>query len=323
MDGFDFVSLGEAVVEIFRKETDVPMRVAADFVGPYPSGAPLITTATMARLGCRCAFVATVGDDDFGECLVDRMTRDHIDVSGVRRLREAMTGLAFTSYFSDGSRKFIYNFKTAATAHLKPEHVDADLIRSSSWLHISGNVMAFSDSARESVIKAATVAHAHGVAISLDPNVRLEIMEMGHIEDLMRPVLERASVVLPSVGELAAIYGDDDEDGIIRELLAGGVKLVARKEGVGGCTLFRKGETRHVEALKGIVEVDPTGCGDAFCAGIVYGVRRGWGLEDIGVFATAVGAIAATRKGAMEGATGIGEVMDLLRHNDINLGGTV
>ena len=195
---YDLISLGEAVVEIFRKEVDVSMSTASDFEGPYPSGAPAITIDTMAKLGGKCAYIATVGADEFGDCVVDRLTEDGVDVSGISKVKNVMTGLAFTSYYSNGDRKFIYNFTTAATAYLTPEMINEEMIKDTRWLHISGNVLAFSDSAREAVIKAVKIAYENDVDISLDPNIRLEIMDKNNIFNLLRPVLERATVLFPS-----------------------------------------------------------------------------------------------------------------------------
>lgn len=223
---FDLISMGEAVVEVFRKEIDVPLHEAGDFTSPYPSGAPAITTDTMARLGGRTAFVATVGDDEFGTTLINRLSGDGVDTTHIHRVERVMTGLAFTSYFSDGSRKFIFNFTTAAAAYLDESHIDPELFARTKWLHVSGNVLAFSPLARQAVIKAVEIAHAAGASISLDPNIRLEIMEADWIEELMRPVLEKTTLLLPSVGELNQVFGADrGEESIIQDLLSTNVQM--------------------------------------------------------------------------------------------------
>ncbi len=47
----DVISLGELLVEVMRKEVDQPLDRPADFVGPFPSGAPAIFIDAIARLG--------------------------------------------------------------------------------------------------------------------------------------------------------------------------------------------------------------------------------------------------------------------------------
>lgn len=319
---YDLISIGEAVVEIFRKEVDIDLDVAADLIGPFPSGAPAITVDTMAKLGGRTAFIAAVGEDDFGICIKKRLQDDGVDISGVFTLHNVMTGLAFTKYYSNGERSFIYNFTTAATAFLTPEMVDQKQIESTKWLHISGNVLAFSKSARQAVIKAVDIAYQNNIGISLDPNVRLEIMNKDAIYELMEPVLKKTTILIPSAGELNLIYGEDkSEEDIIKSLLSSNVKAIIRKEGARGCTLFTGDEIVHTEGFKEINVTDPTGCGDSFCAGIIYGLINGWNYTKTTQFANAVGAITATKQGAMEGISDLDEVIKFLRGRKIDAKG--
>ncbi len=314
----DLVSLGEAVVEVFRKNVDESLSEPFDFIGPYPSGAPAITTDTMAKLGGRCAFLAAVGHDDFGECVVSRLKRDGVDVTGMRFLDRTITGIAFTSYASDGSRKFIFNFTTAATAAFAPEHLDEEKIQRAKWLHISGNVMAFSENSRRAVLRACEVAQAAGTKISFDPNIRLEIMDRNHLLALFAPVLQRASLVIPSQGELTMIFSGMEEEKARAELFAYGVETVVCKEGEQGCTMYFAGaQPLHVPAMQWVREVDATGCGDAFCAGLLYGMIQGWDARKCGLFANAVGGVTAMQKGAMEGLQHIQDVYGLLKRNGV------
>lgn len=314
MKKYMLVSLGEAVVEIFRKEADRPMDSAADFVGPYPSGAPAITADTMARIGEPAAFVGTVGKDRFADCVRGKLEKDGVDISGLAGVDRVMTGVAFTSYFSDGSREFIYNFTTAAPAEFSEAHIDDEFIGECEWLHISANVMAFSESARAAVIKAANAAKVRGTKISVDPNIRLEIMDRERIYELMGPVLELADIVIPSEGELELIYNRKlSETEAIADLLSKNAEYVILKQGERGCTFYWKGGELSVLAYENVEVVDATGCGDSFCAGVVYGLAKGWSVEKTARFANAVGAITATKKGAMEGANSIDEVYEFIK----------
>ncbi len=316
---FDLISMGEAVVEIFRKDVDVSLYEVGDFTGPYPSGAPAITADTMAKLGGKAAFIATVGNDEFGTTLIKRLAGDGVDTSQFVSLDDAMTGIAFTSYKSSGERNFIYNFTTAATAYLKPDYIDTDFIASGRWLHISGNVLAFSETTRQAVIKAVDAAYEAGVPVSLDPNIRSEIMKQETIRALIHPVLEKIRVIIPSVGELNWMFGNDrDEEEIIAELLTTNIELIVRKEGEKGSTFFTQEGKMYVDAFHVEEIVDPTGCGDAFCAGVIYGLLRGWSHDKVAVFANAVGGLTATRKGAMEGIGSIDDVMSFLQKDNVN-----
>jgi 2-dehydro-3-deoxygluconokinase len=57
--------------------------------------------------------------------------------------------------------------------------------------------------------------------------------------------------------------------------------------------------------------VDGTGSGDAFAAGLLYGLLAGWPLEHAAVLANAAGALAVTAVGAVEGVGGLEETLAL------------
>jgi len=46
-----------------------------------------------------------------------------------------------------------------------------------------------------------------------------------------------------------------------------------------GCEIWTQGKRKHVPGVKAEAVVDPTGCGDAFRAALLYGLERGWSLE--------------------------------------------
>ena len=78
-------------------------------------------------------------------------------------------------------------------------------------------------------------------------------------------------------------------------------KVVALKMGAKGCRIFAQGADLTVPAYP-VQEVDPTGAGDSFSAGFTVARLEGLNLEQAGRFANAVGALAVTKKGPMEGA---------------------
>jgi tagatose kinase len=309
----DAISIGELVVEFFRKHPDETLDAPGDMSGPFPSGAPAIFIDAMAKLGARTGYIGTVGRDDFGKCIINRLEKDGVDVSQIFELENATTGVAFRATFSDGSRKFLFHIGNAAPGQLSEKHVESNYILESRWLHISGNVLAFSSSARKAVIKAVDIAHSANIPISLDPNLRLEIMKKEEIFDLLGPVLEKTSVFLPSKGEIKYITGKEDEDEGAFELIKQGVGIIARKEGTCGSSIFTKEGKIHIKPFK-VDEVDATGCGDAYGGAFVYGILNGWSLEEAGELANAVGAITATKHGPMEGIESFDEVKQFINH---------
>lgn len=104
------------------------------------------------------------------------------------------------------------------------------------------------------------------------------------------------------------LAGVDDIEGAVRALLAQGPGIVALKQGDQGSTVFTA-EGRIKAPPFSVTEVDPTGAGDCYGAAFVIGLLEGWDLARTARFANAVGALATTRQGPMEGTFSREEVM--------------
>jgi len=304
----EIIVVGEALVEVMRKGRDCPLYEPGEFLGPYPSGASGIFASAAARLGGSVGFITTIGNDDFGRCIQDRMERDGIDLTYLKVVPDRMTGVAFVAYFSDGSRKFIYNVREGAPAAMDPNQVQPEYFTDVRWLHVMGFALTISKGCRQACYKAVDLVKKRGGKISLDPNLRPEVLTIEEVRRLCRPVLEASEIVFPSGSEATMLAGVEDPEEAVRVLLQQGPKIVALKQGEKGSIVFTA-EQRIVVPPFQVVEVDPTGAGDCYDAAFVVGILEGWDLERTARFANAVGALATTRQGPMEGTFSRGEVM--------------
>lgn len=306
------VSLGELVVEFFRKEVDKPFHEQGEFVGPFPSGAPAIFVDALAKLGCECGIIGTIGDDDFGRCLTDRLKKDGVDTSRIFVLPSYATGTAFTAYFSDGSRSFLYSMRHAAPGQFSIEHIDPNYISQVEFLHIMGNVLCISESSKEACYLAVKIVEEAGGKISFDPNLRPELgFNSEKIRQLCKPILEVTDLFLPSEKEVEAVAGVKNVKEACQKSLDEGVNIVALKQGKRGSTVFTKEMILEVPGFK-VVEVDPTGAGDCYDAGFIFGLLKEWSTERTARFANAVGALAVTKLGTMEGTATFSEVVNFM-----------
>jgi sugar/nucleoside kinase (ribokinase family) len=296
----EVISIGNMLVEVMRVNLDEPFDQPGTFVGPFPSGDTPIYIDTVARLGRRAGFIGAVGKDGFGECLLNRFARDGVDASSVQVLPDQTTGVAFVAYFTGGSRKFIYHWRHAAAGQLAPEHVKPEYFGEAKWLHLTGCNLAVCESARQACYRAMEYLPADA-RLSFDPNIRPEVLSLDEIRELCRPVLERADVFLPSLGEAMMFTGAESDEAGCRMLAARG-KLVVLKQGAQGCRIFSADGVDIQVPGFAVEEVDPTGAGDSFCGGLSVALLEGKGLYEAGRFANAVGALAVTKKGPMEGA---------------------
>lgn len=305
------------LVEIMRPAPDEPLDQAGTFVGPYPSGDTVIYIGAVARLGGRAGFLGCVGDDEFGRCIVGRLRADGVDCSQVRTLREHATGVAFVAYSSDGSRKFLFHWRHAAAGQLAPEQVLPEYFQRCRWLHITGCNLAVCESSRLACLEALRCAPP-SATVSFDPNIRPGLLSADQIRALCQRVLDRANVVFPSATEAALLTGAADDDEGCGRLAARG-KTVLLKRGAAGCRVFARGTVREVPSFP-VAEIDPTGAGDSFCAGFTVAMLEGLDLFEAARFANAVGALAVTKRGPMEGAPTRQKVGRLLAGQKISCG---
>ena len=303
------VSIGNMLVEIMRVKLDEPLDQPGSFVGPFPSGDTPIYIDTVARLGYAAGFIGVVGNDDFGRLLVQRLTADGVDCSCVRVMPDNTTGVAFVAYFKDGSRTFIFHWQHAAAGQLAPCDVRPAYLAETQWLHLTGCNLAITDSARRACYQAMR-SLPPAARVSFDPNIRPGALTIHEIRDLCRPALVRANVILPSLSE-AAMLTDSATDEAGCRLWAEQGKVVVLKMGARGCRIFGRGNDIAIPSFP-VEEVDPTGAGDSFCAGFTVALLDGLDLAAAGRFANAVGALAVTKKGPMEGAPWRREVEELL-----------
>jgi sugar/nucleoside kinase (ribokinase family) len=296
----EVVAIGEMLAEVMRPDVDMPLDQPGQFIGPFPSGAPAIFADQVVRLGHSAAIVGAVGNDDFGKCILERLSKDGVVTKYVNVVDEVATGVAFVAYFRDGSRKFIFHFGNSAASFLpSADEVELTGVK---FVHICGCTLAGGGRLRDECYRLVERAVRLGISISFDPNLRPELLsDVDAVREICKPVLSHASVVSTGLTELLVITNESDERKACKKLLNEGVSIVALKLGKAGCRIYS--HEAFVEGLPFDVEaVDPTGAGDCFDAAVVVGLIEGMPLEDIARLANACGALATTKLGPMEGA---------------------
>lgn len=306
----EIVAFGEVAAEFMAKTRNQQLGAPGLFAGPFPGGAPAIFIDQAAKLGAHAAFVSAVGVDAFGDMLVSRLARDGVDVSAVEALSEKPTATAFVTYYDDGARDFLFNFANAACACIRDEQFDA-VLADCKLLHVAGSTLfcdTMIDLARRQV---ARVRQAGGL-VSFDPNVRKEMLGQPGIREALTDLLAYTDILLPSDDELAVLAGGDSEQASVARVFDMGVREVVVKCGAGGCRYHTPTGSHQVPGFAA-TEVDPTGAGDSF--GATFCTLRSQGLEaeDALVYANAAGALAVSRRGAMEGTSSREELDNFMR----------
>ena len=317
MSGVCIGSVGELLVEFVCTERDHRHLRAAPYVGPFPSGAPGIFIDQAARiaggLGGRAVFAGAVGDDAFGTVLLNRLKDDGVETALIGVIPGVPTGTAHVSYNSDGSRDFVFNMAHSAAAHLPSgDAIEAGFLAAGiTVLHISGSMLGGA-AMRAAAVDACERLHARGVAISIDPNIRTELMtDRGYLDAVTR-IMALATYVLPSDADADLLFPRQAFDDWSARLLAQGAQAVVLKRGDQGC-IGRDAEGTVDLAAHHVDVVDPTGAGDCFCATFVTLMASGQPLAQALAQANAAGALAVGRLGPMEGNSTPAEIAAVLK----------
>lgn len=306
--------MGEMIVEIMRAEEDVPLNEPGVFKGPYPSGAPAIFIDTAARLGHKTGIIGGVGKDDFGKCLLDRLNKDGVDCSQVLQSEKCATGAAFVTYFSDGSRKFIFHMGNTPAADAKAP--DASVLEGVKYFHIMGCSLSARDDFGAEIVKTMKIAKEMGAKISFDPNIRQELMTGGSAAaDYVREVLDNTNILMPGVGELLMLSGKDTVEEALEKCFENpNLEILVLKNGSKGSTVYTREGSLQMGVYP-ITQVDATGAGDSFDGAFICGLAEGKPMEEVLKMASAAGALNAAAFGPMEGKISPETIREMIEKN--------
>ena len=298
--------IGEILAEFVCLEKGKGFNTQLQFKGPYPSGAPAIFIDQCGRIGASAAMIGMVGNDDFGYLNINRLKKDGVDVSGISIHPKLPTGTAFVRYHNDGRRDFVFNMWTSAAGMLKWSSNVQNSVKKAGHLHIMGTLLSYTK-IWKIIQKSAKQIKTRGGTISLDPNIRPELLKDAETKSRFNEILGLTNLLLPSNEELAFVTGITDVEKAINYLFSIGVDEIALKKGANGATVFTPKTIYHEKPLE-VVETDPTGAGDCF-GGTYVGCRRlGMQIPTSLKYANAAGARNVTIQGPMEG---VGTLLDL------------
>jgi sugar/nucleoside kinase (ribokinase family) len=300
-------SIGELLVEFVCTDKDLHHLTPAPYVGPFPSGAPGIFIDQAARIAGRAMFAGAVGDDAFGQVLLDRLRGAGVRDDLIRIVPGVPTGTAHVAYNADGSREFVFNIAGSAASHL-PDAADAMLRAGVTCLHISGSTLG-DPGMRAKALALCEALHAKGVTISIDPNIRTELMRDAGYLQAVRAIISMATYVLPSDVDAAALWPDQPFDIWAKSLPQ--AKAVVLKRGSDGCVGFCDSTVRL--SAHPVTVIDPTGAGDCFCATFVALMQAGHDMPDALTHANAAGALAVSCLGPMEGNADLPTIQAFLK----------
>lgn len=264
-------------------------------------GAEANVAADLAFWGERASFATKLPAHEIGRLAADSLRKCGVDTSAIVYGGERI-GVYYTeSGASQRGGKVIYDRKHSAFAEAEAEEFDWNRIfADASWLHVTGITPALSAKAAESAAAALKAAKKRGLTISFDPNYRSTLWNKEKAAPVLRGMTKYADVLITNVGQAADIYGLAKASEETAKTLAGeyGCRYVAltdRKTHSAfrndfSASLFSDGVLCRSRSYE-MELVDRLGGGDAFAAGLIYALSKGFSSDRAAEFAAAAGAL--------------------------------
>lgn len=303
----DVISVGNINVDFALYVDQAPeadSEVEASSFNIFHGGSAANFAVAASRLGLKAGIIGWVGSDAFGDLALQDLMREGVDVSRVRYSENLPTGSVTVIVDKAGSRRMIA-FR-GANKLLSQADLDDEYLSKTSVLHVS-NVPA------ELALKAAEKAKKLSLKFSYDPG------GLGAKAD--RAILDRALIntdlLFCNKVEAQAITSLDDVEQCVSKL-ASSAKVAVIKMGADGA-LIKAGKRLFRSPAFEVEVADTTGAGDAFNAGFVAGLLKGYSIELAGLLANAVAGLKVAKVGARQGLPTFSQVKDFLRLRGLSI----
>ncbi len=276
--------------------------ILTDRMSLIPGGKGANQACAAGRLGADITMLGAVGDDTYGDILIESLKKSGVNVSGIIRRKGENTGIALITVNSAGDNSIVV--VSGANATLSCEDIDRhrELLQ-------EADIILF-----QMEIPAATVRYAAKMAKSLGKTVILDPAPVP--ENFPDELYRYVDVLKPNETELHMLTKTDRIETRLPEavgfLKAKGIKNVLVTLGENGVYLDAEDTgVSKIPALK-VEAVDTTAAGDSFTAAMAVILSQGKSLKEAAVFANQVSAIVVTRKGAQSSIPFLDEVTEYL-----------
>ncbi|HET9190401.1 MAG TPA: carbohydrate kinase [Rudaea sp.] len=298
---------GEALIDFHGTPADRAPTFTA-----HAGGAPANVSVAIARLGGQAAFAGMLGQDMFGDLLLRQLTDAGVNTTSARRTDAANTALAFVSHSANGERAFSFYRPPSADLLFRDQDFAPEIFAPGNTFH-AGSCSMTESAIAETTLHGMRRARDAGALVSFDMNLRPALWPRGeNPAPTIWRALALADFIKLSAEELAFLADfAGSEESAVSQLWRGETKLLLVTDGANTLRWFTP-PARGEHGTFSVRAVDTTGAGDAFVGGCLLRFAEAdigpaglpafaadpARLESLLRFATACGALAATRAGS-------------------------
>lgn len=252
--------IGELLIDFVAENQGSDLSKAHEFT-KKAGGAPANVACAIAKLGGKSKFVGCVGNDPFGDFLLNILEENNVDITLAQRSK-TFTTLAFVSIAEEGERDFVFS-RGADKKLVYDSSVKNDF--KENILHLGAATALLGGDLEKAYGRYFFDALTLNTFISFDPNFRGDLWR--NEEDIFRkkcmPYIEKAHLCKFSLEEAQLLSGKKDLNEACDYLHEVGTKVIAITLGGEGTLLSTSEFKQTIPSIK-VTPVDTTGAGDAF-----------------------------------------------------------
>jgi adenosine kinase len=241
-------------------------------------------------LGGDPLIMATIGQD--GAPYLDRLDRLQISSRCIRTIDSSYTAQAFITTDADSNQITAFHPGAMTMSH-QNKIADAGPVK----------LAIVAPDGRDGMVQHAQDCVSLGVPFIFDPGQGLPMFNGPELQHF----IELATYVAVNDYEAELLTG---RTGLSLEAIAHRLSALIVTRGEQGAQIFTDGQRIDIPCVKADGVVDPTGCGDAFRAGMLYGLTNGMDWATTGRLSSLLGAIKIAHQGAQNHAPSRTEIED-------------
>ena len=245
---------------------------------------------TLKMLGGDPRIVGVMGQDS-GPYL-ERLRQFGIATDNILIKQDAYTAQCFVTADADNNQINAFHPGAMSFAHENPVAKAGP-----------ARVAIISPDGHEGMLKHAADLAALGIPFMFDPGQQLPMFSGEQLIDF----IDKATYVSCNDYEIELLM---DRTGLTLPDMASRLEALIVTRGEKGSEIYTKGQRIEIPAVQAEAVLDPTGCGDAYRAGLLFGITRDWSWETTGRLASLLGAIKIARKGAQNHLMTAAEIAD-------------
>ena len=245
-----------------------------------PGGKGANQAVAAARLGAEVSMVGCVGDDVYGEIILDNLKKNHVNTKYVEPVTGSASGTAHIT-LSEGDNSIIV--VKGANDFITPEYVE----KAKKVIEESDIVMVQQEIPEETVEYLADLCSTLQKRLLLNPAPARKLSEA---------VIQQASFLTPNEHEFEILFDGRDRTAVLTEY----PNKLFITEGKNGVRYFDGHEEKVVPSFE-VEAVDTTGAGDTFNAAFAVAVAEGKSFDESLLFANRAASISVTKLGAQGG----------------------